>query len=617
MNVDKRRYVGVGKGLSVYICVHLSLIIFLCCFSIASYALSQISISAERIEYAELDVKNLALQLNFRASELQLHSEAVLKPKALTEWIQLSLNCQAQPTDIQTSAIQCPKFLLESSRAKLPLLVVFHQQAGGAPQIDIGLQLDKGSFSDETGLYAAENLTGNLSLHLQRSGAGWQWQGDVNWQKGEVFWQPFYIANGGHRLRASGKFEDNLLSFNQAQLHIKDVGELTANGEWDIQKTQFQSLLASLPVLNLQTAYPMLFKPVLQKTALADAEVSGLVSVKLEIKNAEPQSFALGLKDVSIKDNRHKFAFYGLNAEIPWDYDIAQQVRLTYASGALLNLPLGATEIRATLDRYALTSSEMRLPILDGALKLKNVSAAYRDSQWFWHLAATLEPISMQGFSAALAMAPLSGKASAEIPLVTYAAGSLVTDGSLELNVFNGKASISNLTMQTPLGLAPKLNADIALRNLDLGELTSTYSFGAIEGRLDGDIKALELQNWKPVKFDAKLQNSPGNYPKKISQRAVENISALGGGGAAAAIQRSFLRFFKQFNYGKMGLSCRLRNDICEMGGVESTPHGYIIVKGSGIPAITVMGYNQTVGWSELLSRIKRVTEGNAKAVIN
>jgi hypothetical protein len=170
--------------------------------------------------------------------------------------------------------------------------------------------------------------------------------------------------------------------------------------------------------------------------------------------------------------------------------------------------------------------------------------------------------------------------------------------------------------MESPLGIAPKLNANIALRNLDLGVLTSTFSFGAIEGKLDGDIKDLELQNWKPVKFDAKVQSSPGKYPKKISQRAVENISALGGGGAAAAVQRSFLRFFEQFNYGKMGLSCRLRNDICEMGGVESTPQGYIIVKGSGIPAITVMGYNKTVGWSELLSRVKRVTDGNTKAIV-
>ena len=174
---------------------------------------------------------------------------------------------------------------------------------------------------------------------------------------------------------------------------------------------------------------------------------------------------------------------------------------------------------------------------------------------------------------------------------------------------------MTNLTMQNPLGITPILNADIALRNLDLGSLTRTFSFGAIEGKLDGDIDDLQLQNWKPVKFDAVVQSSPGKYPKKISQRAVENISALGGAGAAA-IQRSFLQFFKQFNYEKMGLSCKLRNDVCEMNGIASTQGGYVIVKGSGIPAITVLGYNHTVGWSELLARIKRVTDGNSKAIV-
>ena len=52
------------------------------------------------------------------------------------------------------------------------------------------------------------------------------------------------------------------------------------------------------------------------------------------------------------------------------------------------------------------------------------------------------------------------------------------------------------------------------------------------------------------------------------------------------------------------------------MGGIESTAGGYIIVKGSGIPAITVMGYNQTVGWSELISRVKRITDSNTKAIV-
>ena len=615
MNADKHRCARANKSLSVFIRVYLWLIIvFVSFYSVSSYALSQISITADRIEYPQGNAQHFAFQLNLNKPQAQFQLSAALKPTAEKDWSQFNLNCDL----IQNTVIHCERGSLKSTRFNLPFqLKINTLDLANFSKLDATLQLNNGSFSDEAGLHAAEKLNGLLSVAANKSDNVWRWQTTLDWQSGELFWQPFYIANGGHQLQAKGRWQDNLLSIDHALLQIKDVGGVNANGVWDIHDAQFQSLHASTPQLNLETAYPLLLKPLLQKTALADAEMSGLASVGLDMQHAELKSFALSLKDTSITDNKHKFAFYGLNAEIPWDYDAPQQLRLRYSHGALLNLPLGSTDIRATLDRYALTADEMRLPILDGALHLKNISAAYKNSQWFWHLAAKLEPISMRDFSTALHMTPMSGKASAEIPLVTYAADSLVTDGSLELNIFNGKATVNNLTMQTPLGIAPKLNADIALRNLDLGMLTNTYSFGAIEGRLDGDINNLELQNWKPVRFDAKLQNSPGNYPKKISQRAVENISALGGGGAAAAIQRSFLRFFKQFNYGKMGLSCRLRNDICEMGGVESTPHGYVIVKGSGIPAITVMGYNQTVGWSELLSRIKRVTEGNAKAVVN
>jgi hypothetical protein len=176
--------------------------------------------------------------------------------------------------------------------------------------------------------------------------------------------------------------------------------------------------------------------------------------------------------------------------------------------------------------------------------------------------------------------------------------------------------TVRNVALQDPLGLAPRMQADIRMRNLDLDLLTRTYSFGAMTGRLDGDVNGLVLSRWKPVQFDAAFYSSPGDYPKKISQRAVENISSLGGAGATAAIQRSFLRFFKEFRYAKIGLSCRLRQDVCAMDGIEPTPTGYVIVKGSGVPSITVLGYNRSVGWGELLQRIQRVTQGN-KPVIN
>lgn len=583
--------------------------------SASAQAVSVISITADRVEHAQADVQKLALKLNLQSKDVATFSiNASVKQKTGQAWTQFRLNCALPRYE---KAADCTDGLLKSERLNIPFDVAFSRlYSENKVDIDADFRFKNASFSDEAGLHAAEKLNGSLAIALKPVADAWLWHIALDWQSGEVFWQPFYIANGGHQFNAGGKLTNQLLTLDSAYLKVKDVGELNARGQLSLKDFKLLHLNANLPHLNLNAAYPMFFKPLLEKTAFAHAEVGGVAALKLEIENAEPKLFELLLKDVDIADNNEKFAFYKVNANISWDYDAAKTVSFGYDSGTLLNLPLGKTQIQAQLDRYSLTAPMIKLPILDGALNLNNISAARRGGQWYWHLGAVLDPISMEDFSTHLKLPVMHGKASAEIPLVTYADGTLTTDGSLVLNVFNGKATVTGLAMQSPLGIAPKLNADITLRNLDLGALTSTFSFGAIEGRLDGDIKNLELQNWKPVRFDAIVQSSPGKYPKKISQRAVENISALGGGGAAAAVQRSFLRFFEQFNYGKMGLSCRLRNDICEMGGIESTPHGYVIVKGSGIPAITVMGYNETVGWSELLTRIKRVTEGNSRAVI-
>jgi hypothetical protein len=61
----------------------------------------------------------------------------------------------------------------------------------------------------------------------------------------------------------------------------------------------------------------------------------------------------------------------------------------------------------------------------------------------------------------------------------------------------------------------------------------------------------------------------------------------------------------------------KLRNGVCDMGGVDNgSGSAYAIVKGGGIPAITVMGYNRAVSWDELVGRLKRVIKGNVTAVV-
>jgi hypothetical protein len=254
----------------------------------------------------------------------------------------------------------------------------------------------------------------------------------------------------------------------------------------------------------------------------------------------------------------------------------------------------------------------MEVPVLDGKLTLENFNAAPQtEGGWQWQLSGALSPISMERLTEALETQSMQGTLSGKIPRVSYNGSTVEVDGALLFEVFDGTVKLGNLKLLDPLGSAPSFMADLDIRRLDLNQLTGTFSFGNMQGRIDATVNGLELFDWKPVRFDASLRSSAGNYPRRISQAAVQNISSLGGSGAAAAIQRSFLHFFEQFGYREIGWSCSLRNGVCQMGGIESEPlpHGYLIVKGGGIPAITVIGYNRNVDWDELMSRLQRITQ--------
>ncbi len=483
-------------------------------------------------------------------------------------------------------------------------------------QLKADLSLDQATFSNEAGTRAAEKLGGTLSLQAKQVQGLWSWQASINWREGELFWQPLYFAQGGHSLQAQGAWSQDQLTINHALMKIAGVGDVQAAGEMRLKDQVITRLDVEANKLPLENTYVLLIKPFMANNALGDLEVAGSMDFKASMRDRRVTTFYLGLNDADVADRKNRFAFYRLNADIPWSYDDKTRAVVAYESGQLLGLSLGAAQHKVDLERYSLVAPRLDFPVLDGKLVLEDAAAALVNDQWYWRVRADMQPISMPEFSHALGWPRMEGKIQAQIPMVLYQAGKLTTNGPLKFNVFDGDVSVDNLTMDQPLGLAPHLSADITMRRLDLDLLTKTFSFGAMEGRLDGDVKGLELSGKQPVRFDAAFYSSPGNYPSKISQRAVQNISALGGAGAAAAIQRSFLRFFEEFNYQKIALSCKLRRGVCEMGGVEQGQSGYVIVKGSGIPSITVLGYNRSVGWKELLSRVQEITKGNSKPII-
>ncbi|NOT16373.1 MAG: hypothetical protein HOP21_12575 [Methylotenera sp.] len=590
-------------------------------FSQLALAISAIHIQADSIEAPAGSIKNAQFQVSLKGTEPSLKLQAQVKPANEKEFIPFDLSCGHFQTE-EIGKIDCIDGNFTAKQIKAPFAMRLFMRSGKAlahnsePDLSANILFSHVNFSDASGLHAGENLAGQLKFEATHINDTWHWNGLFSWVEGELLWQPFYFGKAGNKLEVKGTFKQPMLRVQDANLLVNGVGSMDATAAINTQTKAVEDIHVDAKDVDFAGLYATFLKPLAEKSVFGDLAVTGKADWRFEFEHLEPKRFNLNLREASIDDHHGKFAFYGIDAHLPWDYDNAQTMMLSYNRGHLLKVPLGKAKLSAEINRYSLIASKLSLPVLDGVLNFYDVSAAMIDKQWYWHLRMDLTPISMNGFSKALGWPEMRGQILGKIPMITYANKQLDMDGAMTFSVFNGMIGMDNLKIDDPLGVAPKLNADLLMRGLDLGELTRTFSFGNIEGKLDGDVKNMRLENWKPVYMDAMIQTSEGKHVKKISQRAVENITALGGEGTAAALQRTFLHFFKEFNYDKIGLSCKLRQDVCEMGGVESTPTGFVIVKGKGIPSVNVNGYTQKVSLEDLLARIKRITDGNSKMIV-
>lgn len=525
--------------------------------------------------------------------------------------------------------------LPSSTKGKISGAAKLRADLDGPADIDAHLAVEGVAFSDASGLHAGENISITVDAKARRTlrripgqkAHGWEWQADAHWPQGEVFWQPLYFAARGDRFSARGELDDNILHLRTGKLSLAEIGEIDLSGSMDWSARALHDLDLDAPDLQMAGLYSQIVKPFLVNTSFSALKTAGQAGVKWRFRNGVSEMLDVDLRGISLEDEGGRFALHDINARIPLRAAALTHAAITMMGGHISRLPVGPVHIPLEitgLNEPGFRIPRMEAPLMDGRLTLENFSAIRQGQAqgsppgWRWQFSGDLSPISMEQLTRALGIQPMSGTLSGKIPRVTFDGSAIEVQGALLFNVFDGTVLVWNLKALEPFGSAPSLMADVDMRNLDLDLLTGAFSFGNMEGRIDVVVRDLELFDWKPVKFNARLMSSRGDYRRRISQRAVQSISSLGGVGAAAAIQRSFLRVFDEFGYSQIGWSCRLRNGVCDMGGIESEPlpHGYLIVKGGGIPAITVIGYNRRVDWQELISRLQRITDANARPVL-
>jgi len=81
------------------------------------------------------------------------------------------------------------------------------------------------------------------------------------------------------------------------------------------------------------------------------------------------------------------------------------------------------------------------------------------------------------------------------------------------------------------------------------------------------------------------------------------------------SIQGRLIALFDDFGYRKIGLRCRLINEVCTMSGLHSAGSGFTIIQGSGLPRLDVVGFNHEVDWPTLVERLTQIADGAAPVV--
>lgn len=469
-------------------------------------------------------------------------------------------------------------------------------------------------YTNEMASQAGEALDLFLELNGDQTETGWQGSIESRIQKGQLYSEPVYLEVSDQPLTFASDIDwvasENLLQLGGVNLQFP--GTLEARGEVKLD------LLHALPVQyqlafkssSLGGLYEVLIQPWLIGTAADSLSLQGGISGSVSGKADGLNNARITLDRVGMEDQNGRFGLTGLQGTFNWRHDAqASRSTLQVEGGHLYHIGFDAflAEFDVQGDSLAL-SRPLDIPLLGGILTFQDLQASGVTRQSMqWQMAASLDGVSLAELSESLDWPLLEGTLHGNIPKVYYNDKKLALDGLLTMDVFGGRVTVEGLDILDPLGVVPVMETTMYFSDLDLGQLTRAFSFGRIEGLLEGRVDALQLVGWELNRFHARLATPEGDKSRRrISQRAVDNLTELGNG-ISANLSQTFLRYFEDFAYERIFLEVDLSQNVAVLDGLPAKGDGYYIVKGRGLPRIDVIGRNRRVAWKDLVTRLKEI----------
>lgn len=475
--------------------------------------------------------------------------------------------------------------------------------------VELKLTLDQGGFDSTDGTLAGAGLVLALDARVALGGDARTFEARLRQHGGELLLGPVYLPPPDAPLEVgvAGRLAGtDRLDIERLTLSDPGALEITASAwigrtgeEWALQRFDLERLVATLP-----KAWRRWADGPAAAAGLGELDTAGRLEGGLVWRDGAIESLVLEASALDADDPAGRFAIESLDADVrlaPGSVDAA----IDWQALELWKLPLGTSRLRLAGDRRRLALAEpLVMPLIDGAVVLEELEWLKDGEESALVLDARIEPLDLSDLTQLLGFPEFGGELSGRFPGVVYVDERLSFTGGIDVQAFSGHIEMTELSVERPFGTLPALAAQVEFERLDLAELTGAFDFGHMEGELSGWMRDLRLLDWQPVAMDARLYTHEDAPRRRISQRAVENLSTLGGAGGAL-ITGTILRVFEEFPYRRAGLACRLGNNICHLDGVA--PHesgGFYIVEGRALPRLDVIGHRRLVNWPQLLTQL-------------
>lgn len=508
------------------------------------------------------------------------------------------------------------------------------QPASGTLTVGYELDVNGLGFDSPDGRFAGENL----QLHAAGSGTFAAetravFKGEI--RAGDLLIDNFYVsfADASLQFEAQLNKSGDVLRFSDVRMYDGTSLDVAASGTLDLDRP-FETLDYHLDRVEMHfpQAYERYMSSMASAWTLDGLTVTGSLLWDGGQAGGVSRNGVLDVLDLTIVDTRRgRFAVTGLEVHIqqsdsgkgtdePESNTRRLDSRFSWRGLLLqrINLGPGEAAVNARPGQFSL-ASPLQLDVLGGRLEIEDLrvklpgSSAAEDAEPEIRLFASLENLDMEQLTQALAWPAFGGTVSGRIPGVTLNDGVLAVEGEIEFKVFSGQVLLSGLRVERPFGVLPSLAADLEVRDLDMQQLTSTFSFGQISGRMSGFVHELRMLDWKPVAFDAWFgtpDKEQGSH--EISRQAVNHLTTIGGGSATTALTGPVMKLFSNFSYKRLGLGCKLSNNVCEVRGLEDDAASVLIMEGAGIPKIMIRAFNRDMDWPTLVGGLTAASQGES-----